>query len=184
MKIRKFINRMGFLALITAVFASAALTQTESEPKPADKPLPNLVLNTIEGKKWSLYENRGRVVLINFWATWCEPCRVEKPMLVKLGREYKPRGLEVVGISLDQDGEEIIKKFVARYKINYPTLLPVPGSLLSQIEPVPTTLLIDVEGRLARKYVGVMPEEELREDIEKLIKQFKPKTGARSKAKQ
>lgn len=175
MKFRKLINRAGFLLLIAAVFTSALFAQTESTPKPAAKPLPNLILDTIDGKKWRLYENRGRVVLLNFWATWCEPCRTETPMLVKLGKEYKPRGLEIVGIALDENGTEIIKKFVAEYKINYPILLPVPGSRLAQIDPVPTTLLIDAEGRLAKKYVGAMPEEVLRDDIEKLVKELNVK---------
>jgi cytochrome c biogenesis protein CcmG, thiol:disulfide interchange protein DsbE len=183
MQSQKIINRTGFLALLMIVFALTLFAQTESATKPSAKPLPNLILDTIDGKKWSLQANRGRIVLMNFWATWCEPCRTEKPMLVKIGKEYKPRGLEIVGVALDEDGAEVIKKFVAKYKINYPTLLPIPGSLLSQIEPVPTTLLIDTEGRLAKKYVGAMPEDILREDIEKLIKEFKPKGSARGRRK-
>lgn len=168
---RKFISWIGILALIFVAFLSDSFGQAEQpQPKPAEKPLPNLVLDTIDGQKWSLYENRGRVVLLNFWATWCEPCRTETPMLVKLADEFEERGLRVVGIALDKDGVGIIKKFVAQYKIDYPVLLPVPGSRLSEIDPVPTTLLIDAEGRLAKKYVGAMPEEILRADLEKLIK--------------
>jgi cytochrome c biogenesis protein CcmG, thiol:disulfide interchange protein DsbE len=183
MKIQKIINHLSFLALIMTVFTSASFAQTDPPPKPASKPLPNLILDTLDGQKWNLHENRGRIVLINFWATWCEPCRTETPMLIKLGKEYKPRGLEIVGIALDEEGAEPIKKFIAEYKIKYPILLPAPGSLLSQIEPVPTTLLIDAEGRLAKKYVGAMPEEILREDIEKLIKGVKAKSGVVRKPK-
>jgi thiol-disulfide isomerase/thioredoxin len=168
---RKFINWIGILALIFVAFLSDSFGQAEQpQPKPAEKPLPNLVLDTIDGRKWSLHENRGRVVLLNFWATWCEPCRTETPMLVKLADEFEERGLRVAGVALDKDGVGIIKKFVAEYKIDYPVLLPVPGSRLSEIDPVPTTLLIDAEGRLAKKYVGAMPEEILRADLEKLIK--------------
>ena len=168
---RKFINWIGILALIFVAFLSDSFGQAERpQPKPVEKPLPNLVLDTIDGQKWSLHENRGRVVLLNFWATWCEPCRTETPMLVKLADEFEERGLRVVGIALDKDGVGIIKKFVAQYKIDYPILLPVPGSRLSEIDPVPTTLLIDAEGRLAKKYVGAMPEEILRADVEKLVK--------------
>jgi thiol-disulfide isomerase/thioredoxin len=181
MKILRIINHAGILGLMMALFASFLFAQAQAEPKPAPKPLPNLILDTLDGEKWSLHENRGRVVLMNFWATWCEPCRTETPMLVKLGKEYKPRGLDIVGIALDEDGAEPIKKFVAEYRIVYPILLPVPGSRLSQMEPVPTTLLIDSEGRLAKKYVGAMPEEVLREDIEKLLKGFKAKSGGKPK---
>jgi thiol-disulfide isomerase/thioredoxin len=167
----KIISWFGILALILGVFTAVSFGQKKQlvPKKPLEKPLPNLILNSIDGEKWSLYENRGRVVLLNFWATWCEPCRTETPLLVKLGKQYKSRGLEIVGIALDEEGAEPVKKFIAEYKIEYPILLPVPGSLLSQIDPVPTTLLIDAEGRLAKKYVGAMPEKILRDDIEKLV---------------
>ncbi|HXG84941.1 MAG TPA: redoxin domain-containing protein, partial [Pyrinomonadaceae bacterium] len=138
--------------------------------KAAEKPLPELKLPDLSGEQWSLHENRGRVVLINFWATWCAPCRTETPMLVKLADEYKTRGLEIVGIALDEGGTDVIKKFVADYRIDYPVLLPVPGSQLSRIDPLPTTLLIDAQGRLAKKYVGALSEKILRGDIEKLTK--------------
>ena len=152
--------------LIFAAFAPDSFGQKKTD----EKPLPNLVLNTLDGKKWSLYENRGKLVLINFRATWREPCRTEKPMLVELADRYGKQDLQIVGIALDEAGTEIIKKFAAEYKIDYPILLPVPGSALSRIDPVPTTILIDRKGFLSKKYVGELPEEILREDIEKLIK--------------
>ena len=96
-------------------------------------------------------------------------------MLINLGKEYKDRGLNIVGIALDTGGTNLIKKFIAEYKIDYPILLPVPGSALSRIDPVPTTILIDSEGRLAKKYVGELPEDILREDIEQLTEKSKPK---------
>lgn len=168
MKNQKVINFALLCVLVLAGFAASVSAQKKSAVKPVEKPLPNLVLKTIDGEKWSLYENRGKIVLLNFWATWCEPCRTETPMLVKLGKEYKERGLKIVGIALDTGGTQMIKNFVGEYKIDYPILLPVPGSALSRIDPVPTTLLIDAEGRLAKKYVGKLPEKILREDIEKL----------------
>jgi cytochrome c biogenesis protein CcmG, thiol:disulfide interchange protein DsbE len=176
MKKRKITIWLSFLILLTA-FISQTAAQTKTAPKTAEKPLPNLVLNRIDGEKWSLYENRGRIVLINFWATWCEPCRTETPMLVELGGEYKQRGLEIVGIALDEN-PGLIKKFTAEYKIDYPILLPVPGSALARIDPVPTTLLIDSEARLVKKYVGALPEKILREDVKKLIEELNFNTGA------
>ncbi len=168
MKNRKIKNLILLAVLSFAVFAADFSAQTKQAEKPAEKPLPNLTLDTIDGKKWSLYDNRGKIVLLNFWATWCEPCRTETPMLVRLGKEYEERGLKIVGIALDENGTAIIKKFMTEYKIDYPVLLPIPGSALSRIDPVPTTLLIDGEGRLVKKYVGELPEDILRADIEKL----------------
>lgn len=163
-------------AIIILIFIfGAAAVKTSAQAKTAEKPLPNLTLDTISGEKWSLNESRGRVVLMNFWATWCEPCRAETPMLVELNKKYKTRGLTTVGIALDEDGAAIIKKFVREYKIDYPILLPVPKSRLAQIDPVPTTLLIDREGRLAKKYVGAIEEDVLQSDIEELIEKAQPK---------
>ncbi len=147
------------------------------------KPLPELKLPDLNGAEWSLHQNRGRVVLINFWATWCAPCRAETPMLVNFSKEYKRRGLEIVGIALDDDGAGNVKNFVADYKVDYPILLPVPDSALSRIDPVPTTLLIDADGRLAKKYVGALSENILRTDIEKLIGRLMMKNETTKDAK-
>ena len=106
---RKTTLWITLLTFIFLGFAPGLFAQTEQAPKADAKPLPNLVLNTIDGQKWSLYENRGRVVILNFWATWCEPCRTETPMLVKLAGEYEEAGLKVVGIALDEDTAELIK---------------------------------------------------------------------------
>lgn len=159
-----------FIADETAAQTRRQSVKKSTLAKQAEKTLPDLKLPDLNGAEWSLHKNRGRVVLINFWATWCVPCRTETPMLVNLGNEYKSRGLEIVGIALDEGGTEIIKKFVAEYGIDYPILLPVPGSRLARIAPVPTTLLVDSQGRLAKKYVGAMPEKILHADIEKLIR--------------
>lgn len=114
-------------------------------------------------------------VVLNFWATWCEPCRTETPMLVKMAKDYEKRGLRIVGLNLDESGSEaLVKKFVAEYKVTYPVLVLPADSPLSRVENLPTTLLIDAEGRLVKKYVGAVPENVAREDIEKLTKADTP----------
>ncbi len=174
--------RFNLLAAILLLIAAAQLSgtgdvygqtrrKTVKKPfvaKKVEKTLPDLKLPDLGGAEWSLRSNLGKVVLINFWATWCAPCRKETPMLVNLSSEYKSRGLEIVGITLDEGGTDAIKKFVADYKIDYPVLLPTPGSRLAQIDPVPTTLLIDSQNRLVKKYVGLIPEKILRADLDRL----------------
>jgi hypothetical protein len=91
-------------------------------------------------------------------------------MLIKIADEFEKRGLQVVGVAVDEGGPELIKKFVAEYKIDYPILIPPEDSPWSRAEKMPTTLLIDSDGRLAGKYFGAVPEKVLREDIEKLRK--------------
>ena len=167
-----FLYQLGLSALLVIFSAVFALAQTEKPQQPAERrAVPNLVLTTLEGDEWSLEKHRGSIVLLNFWATWCQPCRVEKPMLVKLSDEYERSGLKVAGVALNEDGPELIKKFVAEYKIDYPTLIPPADSPLRSIENLPNTLLIDREGRLVKKYVGAVPESVLRDDIEKLVRE-------------
>lgn len=131
--------------------------------------LPDLTSPTLDGRAWNLKEHRGKVVLMNFWATWCGPCRSEIPALVRLGDKYRARGLEVVGVSLDDGAQELIKEFVAQYNVNYPVLLPAPGSALAVQRKIPMSILIDREGRLAKKYVGAADEEIFERDLRPLL---------------
>jgi cytochrome c biogenesis protein CcmG/thiol:disulfide interchange protein DsbE len=164
----RLLNSFGTFLLI-GICLSGSLS-AQDHPGPPEKPrVPNLIFNTIDTKQWSLDKNRGNIVILNFWATWCGPCRTEIPYLVKIADEYKKRGVNVVGVSLDEPGSEIVKKFAAEHKINYPILFPDPDSPFWKIENLPMTLLIDREGRLAAKYTGAVPENILRADIAKLL---------------
>jgi len=125
-------------------------------------------LQDIDGKRWTLAEQRGRVVLVNYWATWCPPCRTETPGLVRLANEYRGRGVEVVGITLDENFTAV-REFVAEYHIPYPILLPSDASNLTMIESIPVTLLYDRQGRLAKRYVGAVSETTLKRDVEQLL---------------
>jgi len=121
------------------------------------------------GEDWNFNDQRGRVVVVNYWATWCPPCRVETPGLVSVANGYKPRGVEVVGVTLDED-LDLVPKFVESYKIPYEILLPggdpnVGGSEMA----LPTTFLYDKKGRLAKKYTGIVLESTLKSDIETLL---------------
>lgn len=169
MKNRRIIILFSLLALLASGLVSSASAQTKTPPKAKDKPLPNLILNTIDGQKWSLYENRGRVVLLNFWATWCAPCRAEVPYLVRLASKYKASGLEVVGIAIDSENTVQINNFIEEFKVDYPILLTVPGSVLSQQKAVPMSLLVDEKGVLAKKYVGAIKESVFEKDIKGLL---------------
>ena len=114
MSIRTWI--FGILLCATAAFAAprASSPQTAA-PKPKAAPDPQMI--DAQGYQKLLEQYRGKPLLINFWATWCEPCRAEYPLLNELAKEYAPQGLKVVGVSLDQDGDLILmRRFLARYK--------------------------------------------------------------------
>ena len=135
--------------------------------------VPNISMPTLDGKTWSLKEEGGKVVVLNFWATWCAPCRTEVPYLVRLRREYSEKGLAVAGVTLDED-TAVAEKFAVEYKVDYPILVPPVGSPWTKLDNTPTTLLIDRQGRLAGKYIGAVPEEELRRDVERLLAEPAP----------
>ena len=180
LKNNKFINRLGLLALIVGIFAVGMSAQTKTPSKTAAKTLPDLKLDTVKGEKWSLHEQRGNIVLLNFWATWCAPCREEIPALVSLSEKYKLRNLKIVGVNVDSEDLKLVNKFIKDVKMDYTVLLTIPGSLLSQQKAVPMSLLIDEESRLVKKYVGAVDESLLEKDIENLLnknqkKDVKPK---------
>lgn len=170
MKNRKFIILYFLSALFTIGSVSDLPAQTKKVPvKASAKPLPDLSLSTVTGGKWNLHEQRGRVVLLNFWATWCAPCRTEVPYLVRLYSKYKGNGLEVVGIAIDSENKEQINGFIKEFKVNYPVLLAVSGSALSQQKAVPMSLLIDEKGVLVKKYIGAIKESVFEKDIKVLL---------------
>ena len=134
------------------------------------KAIAELVLTGLDGKTWRMSEHRGQVVLVNYWATWCGPCREEMPGLVRLSGELGPRGLAVVGVALDEGGEEKVRRFVEELRVSYPIAMP---EKLSQVEfglgGLPATVLVDREGCVAKTYVGAVRERDFRVDVEKLL---------------
>lgn len=121
------------------------------------------------GEVWNFADRRGRVVVVNYWATWCPPCRFETPGLVNIADEYKERGVEMVGVTMDED-LALVPPFVESYQIGYPILLPGDDRNLSPDGvALPTTFLYDKNGKLAKKYTGIVLESTLRSDIDALL---------------
>jgi cytochrome c biogenesis protein CcmG, thiol:disulfide interchange protein DsbE len=137
-------------------------------PVGARKSIPSVGLTQLDGGTWRLGDHRGQVVLINYWASWCGPCREETPGLVRLAGEMK--GLSVVGISMDEGDRGPVRGFVRQMHIGYPIAFPEPMSQMSAgMVGLPTTVLVDREGRVAKTYVGATREGEFRRDVEELL---------------
>lgn len=143
----------------------------KGQPLPPDFNLPEI----FSGNPIKLAELEGKVVLVDFWATWCGPCRMEIPHFVELQNTYKKQGFTMVGISLDQQGVEMVKNFSKQWKINYPIVIDSSGEVASAyggIRSIPTTYLIGRDGTVKETIVGYRPKEVFEEAIKKALKEI------------
>jgi cytochrome c biogenesis protein CcmG/thiol:disulfide interchange protein DsbE len=132
--------------------------------------MPELVMTQLDGGTWRMAEHRGQVVLVNYWASWCGPCWEETPGLIRLSQELGPRGLAVVGVAVDEGGTAKVKKFAEEFHVPYPVALPEPGSQMAYgMAGVPTTVLVDRQGRVAKTYVGAVRQGDFKTDVEVLL---------------
>lgn len=119
-------------------------------------PAPAFKVDTIDGKPLSLADYKSKVILLNFWATWCGPCRSEVPDLVELQDRYKDQ-LQVIGLVVDDDDEDAVKKFAEKYGINYPIAIATDEMRTEYggIPALPTSFMLDQEGRVVQKHEGL-----------------------------
>lgn len=134
------------------------------------KPAPDFSLASLDGKATlKLSDYKGKAVLLNFWATWCEPCKIEMPWFVQLESKYAAEGLQVVGVAMDDSGEREIAQFAKDMGVNYPVLIGKEsvGDAYGGIIHLPTTFYIDRSGKIVQRVEGL----DSRHDIEESIKQ-------------
>jgi len=132
---------------------------------------PNFELMGMDGEKVQLSDFAGKVVILDFWATWCPPCRAEIPDLVSLQKKYGEKGLVVVGLSLDAEGAGVVKPFAQEYHVNYPMLI-ANAKIASQfggVIGIPTTFVLDRQGRIVKKFVGRMELKTFEEAVQPLL---------------
>lgn len=152
------------------------LTQGESTigsfSKPAEKKefAPPFTFELLDGKTFNLSDYKGKPVLINFFASWCLPCREEMPVLEKMGQEYSQKGVIFLGIAID-DTEAKMKDFVARYGVTFPVGLDKTATIQKSfgIYGIPTTYFIDKQGVINYSHSGSVTEELLRNELDKLL---------------
>ena len=143
-------------------------------PRPAwgqDARAPSLTLKSIEGRTVRLSDYRGKVVLINFWATWCPPCRAEIPDLAKLQREYGKDGLQIIGVTYQPEPLAHVRRFTRKLKVNYPIVLGTSETKagFSPDETLPLTVIIDREGTIRGNIAGILLPEEFNVQIKPLL---------------
>lgn len=132
---------------------------------------PNWQLQDLEGKSVKLSDFKGKVVLLNFWATWCPPCRREIPDFVALQKQYADKGLVIIGVSMDEGGAEVVKPFAKKIGINYPIVLgdQKTAAAYGGIQVVPTTFVIDKTGKIAAQHEGGADRTTFEAEIKKLL---------------
>ncbi|MGE5353378.1 MAG: TlpA disulfide reductase family protein [Acidobacteriota bacterium] len=166
----------GVLIVIIAIF----FVVNNSKNEPAQGPYPPNYkgagaaseLTTTSGQKIKLSDYKGKVVLLDFWATWCPPCRKGIPDLVSLKNEFKGKDFEIIGISVDQENtiNDVIP-FMQQYGINYPVVYYDPSALASfgTVESIPTSFILDKTGKVVSSYVGLTEKSNFEKDIKKAL---------------
>lgn len=142
------------------------------QPAKERKPAPEFALEDSSGKTISLKDYRGKVVLLDFWATWCHGCQEEIPWFSEFERKYAEKGLAVVGVSLDEDGWKAVKPFIKSERIPYRIILGNEATAKKYgIEGMPDTFLIDRQGRIAAAYAGVVDKDNVETNIRTILSQ-------------
>ncbi len=135
------------------------------------KPAPAFTLTTLDGKQVSLADYKGKAVLVNFWATWCAPCKLEMPWFIDFEKEYGPQGLVVLGVTQDDAPKDEIQKFVQKIGLNYPVL--IGGDKISTayggIEYLPSTFYIGRDGKVVAQAAGLISRDEVEANIKKAL---------------
>ena len=132
---------------------------------------PALTLKDLWGRKVRVSDYRGKVVLLNFWATWCPPCRAEMPELVNWQREYRSKGLQVIGITYPPADRAEVRKFIRSIRVNYPVMLGAKETkaLFDSGETLPLTVIIDRAGNVREKIEGILLPEEFEQKVTPLL---------------
>lgn len=163
------------LALIAVVWVLAGRTAEPALPPVGEvsRPAPDFALPGLDGGTVSLSDYRGKVVLINFWGTWCEPCKEETPALQAAYQELRGQGFEIIGINLysqETAGDKAVRDFISPYGVTYPIALDTDGDIARafQISPIPTSYFVDPSGNIRFVKVGTLKAAEVRALFERL----------------
>ena len=176
------------LLAATALTAGVQFAQRSwlagAKPTSTGGPLPDapqVTLKDLAGNDVTLEQFRGKVVLVNFWATWCEPCQIEMPWFIEFQEKYGPQGFTVVGVSMDEEGKSVVEPFIRdqqfdldgrKAKVNYPIVLgnDVVADKFGGLIGLPTSLVISRDGKITRRFIGLVNHELIVKELEEQLK--------------
>jgi thiol-disulfide isomerase/thioredoxin len=164
------IATMSTLRCLVASFAFALVTALVSASV-VGQPAPALTFQDLDGKEVSLASLKGKVVVVDFWATWCGPCKMEIPGYIEMQKKHGPDGLVIVGVSLDQKGPKHVKRFVEQNGMNYTVVMGDNEAVdaFGGFEAIPTTFLISRDGRILHEKTGAMESAEYEAIVKKAL---------------
>jgi thiol-disulfide isomerase/thioredoxin len=149
-------------------------------------PAPNFTLETLDGKNLSLSDFRGKAVIVNFWATWCGPCKIETPWLVELQNQYGAQGLQVVGVAMDDSGKDEIEKFAKEMGVNYPVLIgkEAVGDAYGGVPALPESFFVGRDGKIVDRIIGLKGRGEIEDSVKKALSTEAVKANASARTVQ
>ena len=165
---KRCLRAVGILLVFAVAPVSAAAQHAAQSANEA-----NLTLNDLKGQQQSLAQYRGKIVVLNFWATWCIPCLDEMPILTELQRRYETQGVQVIGASADEPStQKAIPSFLRKRKIDFPVWLGATTADMQRLalgEALPATAIIDRDGQIVGRILGPVEKEDLQHRIEWLL---------------
>jgi len=172
MKKRRLIMRTIILFVLAAavVYTLYANFARDHKQKVAvGNPAPDFVLTDMQGQKHQLSDYRGQGVFLNFWGTWCPPCKKEMPYINNQYQQFKDKGVQVLSVDI-QESELAVQQFADRYNLQFPIMIDKDKEVMTTygIDPLPATFLIDKNGKVVKYYTGELTEKKVREFMEKI----------------
>jgi peroxiredoxin len=158
-------------ACLLAIFSADSDDKAALKPEKDRQAAPDFTLRDASGHAVRLSDYRGKVVLLNFWATWCPPCQEEIPWFIGFQKQYGGRDFAVLGVSVDKYGWEAVKPYVKRAQVNYRVMLAGEDvtQLYGGVDALPTTFMIDRDGRIASHHIGLASRKVYQEEILDLL---------------